>query len=86
MELKPVPATRLIATVSATLGFIFGLVWAVHYGKYVALQRPVSLTDLLVIVLAWFIVARAFRSRPTAYWDVGLGLAAIATWYLTTLS
>jgi hypothetical protein len=84
-ELTAMTAARLIATVAATTGYLFGLVWAVHYKEYVALLRPVLMTDLFVIGLAWFIATKPLRNRPATHWDIGLGLAALASWYLSAL-
>ena len=85
-ELRVVTVLRAIAAIAATGGFIYGIIWATKYGRYDALQRPVGVTDLLVIALAWFVSARAFMNRPTAYWDIPLGLGALSSWYLSALA
>jgi hypothetical protein len=84
-ELRFVTVLRLLAASAATTGYLFGLWWAASYGRHDALRRPVLLTDLIVIGLAWFVAVKPFSKRPTAYWDLALGLGALLSWFLSTL-
>lgn len=84
-ELPAVTIVRLLAASNATIGYLFGILWATNSGKYDALRHPVLLTDAIVIGLAWFVATKPLRNRPTAYWDIALGLGALSSWYLSTL-
>jgi hypothetical protein len=76
---------RLLAAGAATIGYLFGFLWATKYRRHDALWRLVLLTDTIVVGLAWFVALKPFRSRPTAYWDFALGLGALSSWSLSML-
>jgi len=84
-ELRSVTVMRLLAASAATIGYLCGFLWALEYGRSDALRRPVLLTDSIVVGLAWFVAAKPFRHRPTAYWDFALGLGALSSWFVSTL-
>lgn len=83
-KFKSLTTFRLIANCAATTGYVFGILWAIHFHKYGALHRPVLITDTIVIGFAWFIVTRLLRNYPTKYWDIALGLGTLISWYLAT--
>jgi hypothetical protein len=83
-ELRPVTILRLLGTLAATVGYVYGIVWAFNSGKYHELLKPVAATDLIVIGSAWLLSVKAFKATPSGYWDFALGLAALFSWYLAT--
>jgi hypothetical protein len=85
LELRSITILRFFATGAATIGYLFGYLWAIKYGRLDALRRPVLLTDSIVLGLGWFVVARRFRHLSTAHWDFALGLGAFCSWFLSTL-
>jgi hypothetical protein len=84
-ELRTVTVLRLLAASAATVGYLFGFLWAVKYGRHDALWRPVLLTDSIVVGVTWFVAVRPFRGRPTAYWDIALGFGAFSSWFLAAM-
>jgi len=85
-ELRSVTVLRLIAAGAATIGYLSGFLWAIRYGRHDALQRPVLLTDSIVVGLAWFVAVKPLRHHSTANWDFALGLGALSSWFIATLS
>jgi len=83
-ELRPVTILRLFGTLAATVGYIYGIVWALKSGRYHELLKPVAATDFIVIGSAWLLSVKAFKTTPPGYWDIALGLAALFSWYLAT--
>jgi len=83
-ELRPVTILRLLGTLASTVGYVYGIFWVFKSGRYHELLKPVAATDLIVIGSAWILNVKAFRVTPSGYWDIGLGLAALSSWYLAT--
>jgi hypothetical protein len=84
-ELRTVTVLRLLAAIASTVGYLFGILWAVKYGRHDALWRPVLLTDSIVVGVTWFVAVKPFRDRPTAYWDIALGFGAFSSWFLAAM-
>jgi len=76
---------RLVAAVTASIGYLFGFAWAFASGRAEALLRPVLLTDTAVIVLAWMVTVQGFGRRSTIYRDLVVGIGVLLTWYLATI-
>jgi hypothetical protein len=84
-EPRSVAVFFLLASIVATIGYLFGYLWATKYGRLDALRRPILLIDSIVVGLAWFVVARRSKHLSIAYWDLVLGLGALLSWFLATV-